>query len=76
MMEELLILAIPAAVPPAAAELFVAAVLGLIGLNIHKTARPEHAARSRRAAGPKPRPRGGDGAGVLYLRLPEGFLLA
>jgi hypothetical protein len=34
-----LILAIPAAVPPAAAELFVAAVLGLIGLNIHKTAR-------------------------------------
>jgi hypothetical protein len=37
-MEAAPILAIPAAVPLAAAELFVAAVLGWIGLNLHKTA--------------------------------------
>jgi uncharacterized membrane protein len=35
-MEALLIPAIP---PPAVAELFVAAVLGWIGLNLHKTVR-------------------------------------
>lgn len=39
MMGALLIPAIPAAVPPAAAELLVAAVLSWIGLNIHKTVR-------------------------------------
>jgi hypothetical protein len=32
-------LLIPAITPPAAAELFVAAVLGWIGLNIHRTVR-------------------------------------
>ncbi len=35
----LLVPAIPAAVPPADAELFVAAVLSWIGLNIYKTSR-------------------------------------
>lgn len=38
-MDALLIPAILASVPSAAAELFVAAVLGWIGLNIHKTVR-------------------------------------
>jgi len=39
MMEALLIPAIPAVVPPAAAELLVAAVLSWICLNLHRASR-------------------------------------